>query len=597
LRFAPARLLKAGTAFVARFGYGREGRLAALGAVTGVIGGLFAVALAALSAGGAQLLLEGVAGTGLTHPAGQPSFFPPAAVRPERTWLVLFLPALGGLVCGLIARFWAPEAAGTGTEGYVHAFHHGGATLRRRVPFARTLATGATVGTGGAAGSEGPIMLIGAAVGATLARAFHLTPRERRILLVCGCAAGVGALFRAPLAGAISAIEMLYREDFESEALLPSILSSVTAYALYSAVLGQGHLFGTVPHELGHASELLIFAAVGVACWPAAVAWLRALRAGRGAFERAPVPRWATPALGGLGVGVLGFADPRLLGGGYAVFQEALLGDLELAVLALLVCGRVLATTLTVGSGGSGGLFAPTIVLGGLLGGVVGQAGALLAPAWAPDPAACVVVGMAAFFAGIAHAPIASVLMVSEVTGSYALLTPAILATGISLLLNRNQSLIRQQVQDRFNSPAHQCDLTVNVLRNLTVRDVFQEAAFDVIPARTPMSEVKAHLATAPHATVAVVGEDGVLDGLLALEHVREGIFEADMDDVVVAADMMHHLVSVAPDTGLHEALIDFIVTGHHVLPVIDRAEPNVILGVLTQQAVSAAYHQAVMAE
>ena len=588
--------------FLGRVTYGLEGRTVVLGALVGVLAGLAAAVFYALTTIGVRVLLDDWAGAGLAHPDSSVELWSDKEPSPWRWWLIVILPAAGGLASGLVSHWWAPEVGGGGIDPYVRSFHHDGGCMRRRVPFAKLLATTFTVSTGGAVGREGAIMQIGSGLAASVGRALRLSPRERRILVICGGAAGVGALFRAPLAGAIGAIEVLYTEDFESDALVPSIISSVTAFAIFTMIFGNGRLFGELPYALRHPAEMLPYVAVGVACGPTAAIHVSALGFARRQLERVSIPRWALPALGGFGVGVLGIVDARLLGDGYGLFQDALSGQVTVFVLALLLLGRVAASALSVGSGGSGGLMAPTLVIGGLMGAIVGAGVQSVWPDLVPDTGAYVVVGMAGLFAGVANTPIASVLMVSEITGSYELLAPAMLVTGVSMLVTRRFSLYEDQVRDRFHSPAHRAELTVNVLENLSVRRVFDR--FDPrsgapIDVTTPMSAVRARLSEAPLPILPVCDAAGALVGQLTLDDVREGIFVTEeMDDIVMAADMMSPLATARPDDNLHRALIKFIETGQHILPVVDpELNPDQVLGFLTQDAIIAAYNEVVAAD
>jgi CIC family chloride channel protein len=388
-------------------------------------------------------------------------------------WLVPVATTLGGVIVGLLIAYLAPEAEGHGTDTVVQAFHQQDGGIRARVGPLKLLASAITIGSGGSAGREGPIALVTAAAGSWYATVTGRSARERRLLLLIGMSAGLSAIFRSPIGCAIMAIEVLYSDmEFEASALLYTMLSAIVAYALNGFVAGWDPLF-RVPANVGHLESRVHygwFVVLGIAAgvigtiFPVTFYWVR------DQFRRLPGPLWIRPAIGGLLTGILALVIPQILGGGYGWVQEAIDGRLVGGIFLVLMTAKVIATSFTVASGGSGGVFAPSLYVGGMLGGIC-------ATVAHEHAAPFVIVGMAAAFAGAAHVPIASLMMVTEMTGGYSLLVPAALVVLLSYLVQtrlserlRYRSLYEHQVASRADSPAHHAQQLTTALRLLRER-------------------------------------------------------------------------------------------------------------------------------
>jgi CIC family chloride channel protein len=370
-------------------------------------------------------------------------------------WLLVLMPALGGLVSGLLVFTCAPEAEGHGTDSAILAYHYKGGRIRGRVPIVKTIASALTIGSGGSGGREGPIAQIGAGFGSVLADLLHLPDRERRILMAAGLGAGVGAIFKAPLAGAIFASEVLYQgEEMEHEALLPATVASVVAYAIYTSVFGTQPIFEMASLTCGAPTELLGYAILGGVCAAAAVLYVKVFYGTRDLFAAVPLPKALKPALGGLLTGLVGLAVPAGLATSYGQIQIALDGQLALGFLLALGFAKILTTSLSIGSGGSGGVFGPAMVIGGCFGGATGIV--LHHLGLVHDPAAMVLVGMTGFFAGAANTPLSTIIMVSEMTGNWGLLVPCMVTCSIAAVLARRHSIYENQVRGRAVSPVHE---------------------------------------------------------------------------------------------------------------------------------------------
>jgi CIC family chloride channel protein len=421
----------------------------------GVVGALSARLFTFLLEIAQRILINGLAGyyaPGLPNEGGGLE----QIVGPYGLWLIPLVTTLGGLLSGLLVYSFAPEAEGHGTDTAVKAFHHVGGYIRSRVPPLKMVASAITIGSGGAAGREGPTALISAGIGSIYASLTNRSDEERRLLVLIGMAAGLSAIFRSPIGTAIFAIEVLY-SGMESDvgALLYTMLGSVVAYAINGLFVGFEPLFRVpamaLPGFLDYGWYILLGLVAGVigTLLPMAFYGLRDV------FHRIPIPPHFKPAIGGLGVGLLALAVPQVLGGGYGWIQRAIDGQMALGLLFTLVFAKMLAFTLTVSSGGSGGVFAPSLYVGAMTGG-------FLAALFGLPPAAFVVVGMAAVFSGAARVPIATLLMVTEMTDGFHLLVPAALAVTLSYLVQsrlsaqlKYWSLYEMQVPGRPDSPAH----------------------------------------------------------------------------------------------------------------------------------------------
>jgi CIC family chloride channel protein len=447
---------------------------AIVGAAAGLVGAAFFAGLEYLQ----RILMEDLGGYHPLRAAGE-NFLPPSTeTHVFRPWLLIVLPAVGALASGIVSQL-APETRGGGGDAMIDAFHHHGGSIRARVIWVKALASLFTLGSGGSGGREGPTMQIGAALGSRAGWLLRVSPSERRILMVAGVAAGIAAVFRTPLGAALLAVEVLYRDDFESEALIPAVLASVIAYSIVISIFGESTLFAQPSRFPFVPTHLWLYGLMALMVVLLADLFLRTLRAVQAVSARLTVPDWAKPGLGGLALGV--FAVPLvalvgsqvgqpgqglgLLGGGYGAVQVAMTGANWLpggwsavALLTGLCFAKLFTSSLTIGSGGSAGDFAPSMVIGGLFGGAFGRAVQLLSSDPRINPAAFTLIAMGTFYGGLAHAPLSSLIIVCELAGSYDLLVPLMLAEGIAFIALRHRSLYTAQLPNRRYSPAHSDD-------------------------------------------------------------------------------------------------------------------------------------------
>lgn len=450
-----------------------EPRLLAEAAVLGVVGALAAQLFTLTLRLCEQVFLVWLAGY---HPPGLPEEggILRQSVGPHGLWLIPVATTLGGLLSGLLVYNFAPETEGHGTDTVVKAYHRAGGFIRARVAPLKLVASALTIGSGGSAGREGPTALIGAGVGSIYATLGHRKDEERNLLVLMGMAAGLSAIFRSPIGAAFFAIEVLYGNmEFEAGALLYTMLAGVVAYAVNGLFVGWKPLF-YFPIGQTHlnAPDYLWFGVLGAASGVMGVLLPVIFYRLRDAFRALPIPPALNPALGGLGVGLLALWFPQVLGGGYGWIQEAINGQLAVKLLVILLVLKMLAFALTVSSGGSGGVFAPTLFVGAMLGG-------LLASLVHLPSAMLVVVGMLAVFGAAARVPIAALVMVTEMTGGYQLLPAAAFAVLVSYLIQtrlsaplKYHSLYEAQVPGRAESPTRYIENVELALRLLGSRRI-----------------------------------------------------------------------------------------------------------------------------
>jgi CIC family chloride channel protein len=578
---------------------------AIVGAAAGLVGSLFFFALERTQ----HLTLQELAGYRALRAHGE--LGREGSGTPFRPWLLWVIPAVGALLGGVLSATFAPETQGGGGDAMIEAFHQKGGFIRRRVVFVKALASVLTLGAGGSGGREGPTMQIGAAIGSVAARYLKVDARERRVLLVAGCAAGMSAVFRTPLGAALLAVEVLYRDDFESDALIPALLASVVSYSVFTSIFGESTLFAHAAHYPFVPAHLPLYVAMAVVVALAASTFLGMLHLVQRRSSAWKLPRGVRPAVGGLAVGIIAtvvivWIGPRvgetgqgfgILGGGYGAAQLAIVGGGWLptgwrAVELLLLLGvvKLVVTSFTVGTGGSAGDFGPSLVMGGLFGGAFCHAARLIFHDPRIDPGAFALVGMGTFYGGIAHVPVSSLVMVCELAGSYDLLVPLMLAEGVAFVALRHRSLYHAQVPSKRESPAHSQEVAADLLEQKLVADVFDATRPYVSFVLTSDARtVRAEAAKHPWQTIfPVIGDDRRLLGVVDPSVPRMLGEEHELDAVSIAADWMRPAFGVRPRATLREALEQMIELAVRELPVFD--EDGRVMGLLDELDVSRTY-------
>jgi len=440
--------------FIRRSGYLRKWLI--LGIAIGIIAGLGAVVFYLALDYAGQFLLGYLAGYHIPKPLGDGG--DPGSSGFERPWAIPLVVFGGALVSAFLVAKFAPEAEGHGTDSAIEAVHTNPRAIRVRAIVVKTIASALTIGSGGSGGREGPAAQISAGFGSLLTRWLDLSDEDGRIAVSLGIGSGIGAIFGAPLGGAVLAASIVYREDFDYKALVPGFITSATAYAILGSILGFDPLFGFVAadYQFDHPLDLSWFVLIGIVAAAIGYLYARIFYGTVALTNQLPGNKIVKPALGGLAVGLLGLLIPQVLASGYGWAQKAAAADtlmtIPLWIVLILPLAKIVATSLSIGTGGSGGIFGPGVVIGAFVGAAIWRLGDLLHAPGIPDsPAVFVVVGMMACFGSVAHAPLAVMIMVAEMTGSFSVIPCAMVAVGIAYLLitRTDVSIYAAQRRDR----------------------------------------------------------------------------------------------------------------------------------------------------
>lgn len=550
-----------------------------IGIVSGFAAVLFYLGISAFS----HYIFGGISGYYPPSPSGELSPFTIPQASPN-IWLLLILPAAGGLLAGIIIYTFAPEAEGHGTDAVIDAYNNKRGFIRKRVPVIKAITSVITIGSGGSAGREGPIAQIGAGFGSALASFMKLSDRDRRIMVICGMAAGIGSIFKAPLGGSLFAIEVLYKSDMESEGLVPAFISSTVAYSIFSSFFGWGNIFATPVLSFSRPVELIFYGFLGILCAVTVILFVSIFYFLRSRFFRAmSLKPHYKPAIGGLLVGIIAVFFPQVLGSGYGWIQIAMNGDIvQMSVILMmaLVLLKILATSFTIGSGGSGGVFAPSLFIGAMVGGAFGQILTFVFPEAVTQPGGYVLVGMGAMLAGAAKVPIAAIVMVSEMAGNYNLLAPLMVASTFSYLLSGRWSIYEKQVENRASSPAHRREMTVDILERAEVKDAMSTNIV-TIGSSLNIQNVLEIIHKYGYTGFPVV-DDRKLVGIITFEDAEK--VQADKRQSTTVAEVMTTKLIVArPGDSLEEALKKLLDRKIGRLPVVDDSDPTKLLGLVTK--------------
>lgn len=560
----------------------------------GVIAGLGSVVFHFLCELGMHYFMDMMAGYRPGLPAGEHYMIPPTDT-PFNKWVLLFLPAIGGLFSGWLVYTFAPEAEGHGTDAAIDAYHTKGGFIRGRIPFIKTIASAVTLTTGGSGGREGPIAQIGAGFGSFLATRLKLSDRERRIMMAAGVGAGVGSIFRAPLAGALFAAEVLYRDpEFESEVIIPAGISSVVAYCIFCLVFGWGSLFQSTPDlNFQNPLELGPYSILAVVLVGTGVLYVKTFYKVGEYFKRIQIPNHYKPAIGGLLTGIIGFYLPYTLAFGYGLAQKALFNELSISVLLFLAIGKIFTTSFTISSGGSGGVFGPSVVIGGAMGGVVGKCFHKVMPGVVENPETFVIVGMAGFFTAVSNTPISTIIFVSEMTNSYHLLLPSLLVCSLCYLLSTRWTIYKKQVKSRAVSPAHSGEFMMDILQVIKVKDLmYTVKKVKCVNEDMPFSKFKQFFSTTKQHYFPVLDRYDRFCGIFSSTDIRAVIFTSGLEELVVMKDIMTtEIISTNVDEDLNTVLLKLTQKNIDALPVVKKDDAGVLFGLLYRRDVITHYN------
>jgi chloride channel protein, CIC family len=565
-----------------------------LGSVIGVIAGLGAVVFYEALSFSTHVLLGVLAGYHPPAPAGEGGAAGSAGFT--RPWAIPLVVVLGALASGFLVFTWAPEAEGHGTDAAIDAVHKNPRGIRLRAVVIKIIASALTIGSGGSGGREGPTAQISAGFGSLLARVLDLSPEDGRIAVSIGIGSGIGAIFSAPLGGAVLAADIVYRDDFEAEALLPGIFSSVIAYAIFGAFFGYQPLFAIPGYHFDHPLQLLWFAILGIIAGFLGLLYSKSFYGITALSNLLPFTRKLRPAVGGLCVGLIALGLPQVLGTGYGWVQQGLSGQLShtsLFIILALPFARILATSLSIGTGGSGGVFGPGMVIGAFTGLAVWRLLEPIAPAVGHSPTAFVVVGMMAVFGGIARAPLAVMLMVAQMTGNISILGPAMVAVAISTFIVRrfDDSIYRSQLRTRADSAASRMEAGLPLLAVIPVSAATRLPRV-VLRADSLASDALAALRGARVPGAPVTDEHGTYLGAVSHDQLTRALAE---DGQATLADSVDSTASTVPESAELSTGIDALIqAGGQWVTVTD--DQRHVTGILSANTVVRSYRHALQA-
>ncbi len=569
----------------------RPATVIGMAVIVGIVAGLGAVAFRILIAFFQKLFFEGL-GRSL------------AGLLGDFRWVVI--PAAGGIFVGPMIYFLAREAKGHGVPEVMAAVATEGGRIRARVAVIKALASSICIGSGGSVGREGPIVQIGSALGSALGQVLHVPSSLLRTLVACGAAGGIAATFNAPLAGAFFALELILR-DWTAWAFAPVVVSSFCATVVGRRFLGDAPAFPIPEYAVASVTELPVFAVLGVICAFAGVLFTVCLYALEDAWDAVPIPEWLKPVPGGLLVGLLGFIslgvigrfdDYRLgvYGVGYETINLVLVGQIRMAgILLALAALKILATSMTIGSGGSGGVFAPSLFIGCMLGAGFGHIFKSVLPHGITTPAAYGLVGMGAVFAAASRAPVTSVVIVYEMTQDYRMVLPLMLACAVSVATAQaiyrfsiyNLKLVRRGIHlDLARDTA--------LLSEITVEQAMTSEIISVRPDQT-VREILPLFEETKHHGFPVVDQEGRLHGIVTIGDIRRALAQGKLD-VPVTEIATHDVIVAYPDETLNDALLKLGLRDLGRLPVVDRQDPSRIVGLITRKNILSAYNRALLA-
>jgi chloride channel protein, CIC family len=509
-------------------------------------------------------------------------------------YYVILVPAIGGLIVGPLVFFMAREAKGHGVPEVMLAVASAGGRIRPRVALIKTLASSICIGSGGSVGREGPIVQIGSTLGSTLGQIFRLSEEKIKILVACGAAGGIAATFNAPLAGIFFALEVILGE-YGLKFFSSVVLSSVTATVISRTFLGDYPAFKVPQYTLASVWEIPLYFIFGFIAAFVALIYIKSVYKSEDIFNAWGIPEYVKPAIGGVGVGLIGLYFPQIFGVGYESIELALYGKIGLVLVSTLVLMKILATSVTLGSGGSGGVFAPALFIGAMLGETYGKLTQIIVPSIAIPSGACALVGMGAVFSGASHAPISAILILFEMTGNYLIILPLMITCIISTVVVRKFSK-----ESIYTLKLTRRGIDINALRksdlmsSITVSDAmvrqviyFQES----IAVKDAEMNIRSDSAYR-HRGFPVLNQGADLVGMITRKDIVEAL-TAGKTDVPIREIMTKDIAICFPDDTLKAVLQKLGEKEIGRIPVVERENPRHLVGLITRENIISAYHEA----
>lgn len=548
--------------------------------------------------GGASLILDWLIGRmehifwGEQHPSIE-------YLQSLAWWQILLIPALGGLLVGPVIYFFSRESRGHGVPEVMLAVGRKNGIIRPRVAVVKAIASALTISSGGAAGREGPIIQIGAAIGSSIGQAMKVSRRKMRVFVGCGAAGGIAATFNAPIAGALFAVEVILAE-FGVAQFSPIVISSVIATVVARHTIGTRAVHFAPNYELVNTLELIPYALLGVFCGLISVLFSKVLVFTEEYFEeQKKVPEWLQPAIGGLGLGMLGIFLPQVFGDGHDAVNLSILNSFPWFLLVLLLFGKIVGTSLSLGSGGSGGVFSPALFIGAMAGALVGQGVAALFGASAGSPGGYALVGMAGMVAGTMHAPITAILIIFEVTNNYSVILPLMTVSIISIVVS---SMLQKENIYTVKMAKSGIQLfqkrTLNFLRDYRVKERIRDD-YETVGSTETVDRLVERLMDTEKSHFYVIDDENCLRGVLELDDLGRVLTQHQgLEHILLAEDIAEEgLPVLLADEPLSHAMTQFERSGTAELPVVNNREKPKLIGILKYSDILAVYNRVMMNE
>ena len=507
----------------------------------------------------------------------------------------LLIPTVGGLIVGPLVYFFAREAKGHGVPEVIEAVALRNGRIRPRVVAIKSLASAISIGTGGSVGREGPIVQIGSALASSISQLLKVKPEQIRLLVGCGAAAGIAATFNAPIAGTIFALEVILG-DFGIPTFGPTILSSVLATVVSRAFLGDYPAFIVTEYSLISVWEIPLYVVLGIFAGIVALGFMKLLYKSEDTFDSLKMPEYLKAGIGGFLIGCLVNVAPHVYGVGYETIDMALRGELVWYILLMLLGFKLLATSITLGSGGSGGIFAPSIFLGATLGGAYGSVIHNFLPTVTAHSGAYSLVGMGAVVAATTHAPIAAILILFEMTGSYKIILPLMITISIASVLARRrfpESIYTMKLARRGVSVRHGHEELL--MRSFTAKDIMKFHP-PQLKSNESFTEIVRQFMDSKENIFYTTDKDGHLIGSISLHDLKSVMHEEGLKDLIVAADLVNpQFIHVQRDEDLAECMAKFEHTGNEHLPVIEDTKSRKLIGMISRQDIINLYNKEIL--
>ena len=507
---------------------------------------------------------------------------------------VIVMPVIGGIIVGFMAKYGSPKIKGHGIPEAMEAVLINRSRIQPRVAILKPISAAIAIGTGGPFGAEGPIIQTGGAVGSLIGQLVHTTASERKVLLACGAAAGMSATFNTPIAGVILAIELLLFE-FKSRSFIPLVIASTIATAIHMQLLGTGPMFTVAAMDFGIPHALPFYVLLGGLCGLAAVGFSKLLYWTEDQFEKLPIDELWWPAIGALGLGIIGYFVPRVLGVGYDTISDILNANLALRLLVVVMLAKAVALVVSLGSGTSGGLLAPMFMSSAAMGGVFALGVDRIFPGAHLSAGAFALVAMGAVFGAASRAAFTFIIFAFEITRDYNSVLPLMLVTviaaGIAMLLMPSGSIMTEKLVRR-GLRIHQ-DYEADMLQQMSVSQTM-DPEVPAVPSDMWLVDLADRIArrdpeVSQHQALFIMGVDGKLAGVITRGDVFRALDKDSTQSMTVLEAGTRDVVVTYPDEALHDASAKMLLNNIGRLPVVDRKDPGHVVGYLGRHGIMAA--------